>query len=1128
MKSGNMRVATSAWAIATLSFFLPLHETQAVQLSLSNVPLYLSVAADPNIMFTLDDSGSMQFEVIPESDKVYFTFPRPGTLYGASWGYGSSYSYVAKFDLNNKYARYFRTAKFNSLYYDPAKRYVPWSKADGTLMANATATAAYHNPYTPGEGTRDLTTDNTQTAYWVADDGTPASTELTFYPATYFTTTLSSLTGPADGNNSSSNFTKVEIKSTTASYPKTAGRTDCAGATCTYAEEMQNFANWYSYYRSRILMSRAGVGKAFAAQGNAMRVGFAAINNSPTVVSGVKQFTGTDRTTFFSNLYGHVMPSLGTPLRRAMDDVGKYFSRTDDAGPWGPAPQLSCRQNYHVLMTDGYWNGAAASTGAARENVDNATGPSITGSGSAFQYTPVAPYKDDWSNTLADVAMYYWNRDLRTDLTNNVPSNTADPAYWQHMVNFTVGLGVTGTLDPNTASPEWPDPNPTAATGAKVDDLWHAALNSRGAFFSAADPATFASGLNLVLNNITSRNSSAAAITTNASRLDTDTQVYQARFNSTDWSGQLIAYSLNADGTLGAQQWDASTLLPAPADRKIFTHTGTSGLAFYNFSSLSSSQQTALNKNIDGVDDGLGATRVSWLRGDRTTEIAQGGQLRNRGISVLGDIANSDLLFVKSLNFGYETLPSTTPGQSSYQAYVQSTTARTPVIYAGGNDGMLHAFNATSGVEMFGYVPNAVYPNLSALTSPAYTHRYYVDGNAYAGDAYFESSSSWKTVLLGTLGGGGKSIFALDITDPTTFAASNVLWEFTDAGDLGYVQGQAKIALLNNGVWAAIISNGYNSTNEQAYLYIVNLQTGSLIKKIPTNNSTSNGLSSPALIDTNGDKIVDIVYAGDLQGNIWKFNLSSANEAQWKVAYTAGGTNLPLFTARNASTQVQPITSPLEVGMHPDGGYMVYFGTGQFIASGDNTNINTQTLYGIWDNGSAVSTTDRTALQQQTILTETGSPVANRRTVSANSVVWTGPDAKRGWYLDLLQPPSSTQQGERSVVAPLLSYGRIIFTTLIPSSDACTSGGRNWVMLLDAQTGGMFGSPQFDTNGDNVIDTHDELSAGVGSDGIRSESTPVGGGSVTHLIAGKSDGTSEDTKILPPPTNPRSSWIQLQ
>lgn len=114
------------------------------------------------------------------------------------------------------------------------------------------------------------------------------------------------------------------------------------------------------------------------------------------------------------------------------------------------------------------------------------------------------------------------------------------------------------------------------------------------------------------------------------------------------------------------------------------------------------------------------------------------------------------------------------------------------------------------------------------------------------------------------------------------------------------------------------------------------------------------------------------------------------------------------------------------------------------------------------------------------------------------------------------------------MVAPLLSYGRIIFTTLIPSSDACTSGGRNWVMLLDAQTGGMFGSPQFDTNGDNVIDTDDELSAGLGSDGIRSESTAVGGGSVTHLIAGKSDGTTEDIKILPIPTNPRSSWIQLQ
>src|SRR5690606_12195570 len=216
--------------------------------------------------------------------------------------------------------------------------------------------------------------------------------------------------------------------------------------------------------------------------------------------------------------------------------------------------------------------------------------------------------------------------------------------------------------------------------------------------------------------------------------------------------------------------------------------------------------------------------------------------------------------------------------------------------------------NADTGQELFAYVPAAVYPNLSKLTATDYAHRYFVDGNAYAGDAYIDSS--WKTILLGSLGGGGKSIFALDITDPNNFSASNVLWEFTDMY-LGFVHGQAKIARVKNGDWVAIISNGYNSGSDKAFLFIVNLRTGALIKKIATSNSTNIGLSSPALVDTDNDKIIDTVYAGDLQGNVWKFNLSHSNATQWGVAYKTGSNNMPLFTARNASNQVQPITSPL-------------------------------------------------------------------------------------------------------------------------------------------------------------------------------------------------------------------------
>ncbi|MEY3123418.1 MAG: hypothetical protein RI993_2243, partial [Pseudomonadota bacterium] len=596
-------------------------------------------------------------------------------------------------------------------------------------------------------------------------------------------------------------------------------------------------------------------------------------------------------------------------------------------------------------------------------------------------------------------------------------------------------------------------------------------------------------------------------------------------FNSADWSGQLFAFNLQPDGSLGAVQWEASSQLPGHASRKIFTHNGSTGLALTaaSFSSLSTAQQTALNRNILGVDDGKGMLRLNWLRGDRSSEMAMGGTFRNRNSGLLGDIINSDLLYVKALNFNYNSMPVGTPGQESYQAYVLANKNRLPVVYTGANDGMLHALNADTGQELFAYVPAAVYPNLSKLTAADYAHRYFVDGNTYAGDAYIDSS--WKTVLLGALGGGGKSIFALDITDPVNFSAPDILWEFTDP-DLGFVHGQAKIARLKSGDWVAIISNGYNSGSDKAYLFIVNLQTGALIKKIATNNSTSNGLSSPALVDTDNDKMIDTVYAGDLQGNVWKFDLSHSNTSQWGVAYKTGSNNMPLFTARNASNQVQPITSPLEIGFHKNGGHVIFFGTGQFIASGDNTDTRVQSFYGIWDNGSShITATDRSVLQQQTIVSETLLPPFER-TVSTNSINWA---SKRGWYIDLLQPPTpGVAQGERSVVTPMLSFGRIIFTTLIPSNDPCEAGGRNWLMLLDAQTGGMMTGAEFDTNGDGKINSQDRIIAGINSDGIRSESVAISAGSLIHLIAATTTGAVENITIKNDAPPPRRSWKQIQ
>lgn len=203
---------------------------------------------------------------------------------------------------------------------------------------------------------------------------------------------------------------------------------------------------------------------------------------------------------------------------------------------------------------------------------------------------------------------------------------------------------------------------------------------------------------------------------------------------------------------------------------------------------------------------------------------------------------------------------------------------------------------------------------------------------------------------------------------------------------------------------------------------------------------------------------------------------------------------------------------------------MIFFGTGQFVAESDKTDKKVQSLYGIWDKGSPIAETNRSVLQQQTITAETVIPPFER-TVSDHSVEWS---TKRGWYIDLLQPPEGTQQGERSVIMPMLNFGRIIFTTLIPSIDPCEAGGRNWLMLLDAETGGMMPKPQFDTNGDGKLNNNDRVIAAVGSDGIRSESVAISAGSLTHLIAATTTGAVEKVTISNGAPPPRRSWKQLQ
>ncbi len=335
-----------------------------------------------------------------------------------------------------------------------------------------------------------------------------------------------------------------------------------------------------------------------------------------------------------------------------------------------------------------------------------------------------------------------------------------------------------------------------------------------------------------------------------------------------------------------------------------------------------------------------------------------------------------------------------------------------------------------------------------------------------AGDAWFgdvnNTGPSWKTVLVGGLNSGGKSIYALDITSPTTFDATKILWEFSDSADLGYTYSQPQIGRLNNGDWVAVFGNGYNSTNDRAYLYVVRLYDGAQLAKIPAGTATANGLSTPILRDNGSDKIIDYVYAGDLQGNLWKFDLSAANPASWGVS---NGGN-PLFLAQNGLDR-QPITAQPKVSAHPLGGVLVLFGTGQYLNDADVDSTKVQSYYGIWDTDATTTTILRASLQAQAIVDQQTVGTTRVRVTSNNSVDYgtLSSPTKRGWYLDLVFPAAGTG-GERVIATSSFLEDRVIFTTVTPSRDPCDPGGDSYLMELLTLTGSRPTESVLDINGD--------------------------------------------------------------
>lgn len=683
-------------------------------------------------------------------------------------------------------------------------------------------------------------------------------------------------------------------------------------------------------------------------------------------------------------------------------------------------------------------------------------------------------------------------------------------------------------------------------------------------YYLVRDPARLEADLEQVFSDITQAVSSASAIATNSTQLSTETILYQARFNSEDWTGELLGFGVEADGSVGNLLWNAGDRIPAPNERRIFTRTPDGDGVRFRWDDLPESYQVALDRNPQtNVADGNGEGRLQWLRGVRSGEQQAGGQFRDRS-SVLADIVNSNPVFVSVQNFGYEGLPSSlaprypdpqteaeTNGYNAFRRGRLDSDGRPlqPTVFVGANGGMLHAFNAENGNERFAYVPSSLISRLNRLPDPDYVHRYYVDGQIFVGDAYIDSE--WRTILVGSTGAGSRTIFALDVTDPQNFSEEDVLWEITHETpgfeQLGYSLGEPVIAPMANGQWAAVFGNGYNSQDQRGSLFVVDLENGELIRRLDSeqgDGSNPNGMATPSLLPR-GDRVIQAAYVGDLLGNLWKFDVSRSSSSQWESAYRSGQTPVPLFVARDAEDNRQPITSAIELGRHPEGGFMAYFGTGRYFTTTDNIvgeDPPVQTFYGIWDregsgSGTGPITNGRSALHEHRILAESFEENFEVRVTTDVEPDWA---FQRGWYLDLVSPVRG-REGERVVSDPILRAGRIIFTTLIPSPSPCDSGGSSWLMEMDGVTGGRLSYSPFDINEDGMVDDADYVTVEVDGElitvpvsGVRSREgiiqTPaiISAGAVEYKMASGTSGEVEVFRERGAFNRARGSWRQLR
>lgn len=1151
----------------------------------SDRPLFIDAAVDHNLMFVVDDSGSMDWEIIApavgekKAINSYYLF-NPGSNSTYTDGdrlYGNWYEFSREY-------YYLRSNTYNYQYYDPNEKYNPWPSGKTNLFKSADITDAKMDP---GFG-------NASEKYDLTEIGDLDLGNYDAIPATFFmvnkSATVYQITGGSFGSCSSEgasqskkydgrcykdasdgdfyyfdrpiNVTskkqlfvcgsqsssqnqysdwysidwsvsskyyyfedakgneiparnmgfspdgdciqRIELADDAKGINKKAVYSALSGTGDSdkfFASQQQNFANWFEYYRRRHQVIRGAVAESVKDLDN-MRLGIFWINdNNPSVTMFDSD---TNRDEFLDDNYARFVDGTykgrGTPNRQALNRAGKLYAKKSVRGT------LECRQNFTLLFTDGFSSdpGSNWNFGNADKDASAPFGNSkYSGTLGDIAYDYYQNLKDNSGNAITGGAMR-----VPPECGTGVEESWMDCNTEFHMNTYTIALGIDGAKfaghgyskvrDAHDAPPNWGNSNMNSyESKSQIDDLYHAAVNGKGEYYNAKSTTDLVNALKSAVNDVQAQLGSGSNVSFNTTSLKNGGYIYSAQFVSQTWTGTLRAEAIDKDGVVSSRKWDAADKLNSrdlsTDPRLVLTNNG--GGVDFKWSELSAAQKNDLKA---GGNEALGKARMAYVR-NQLIKNAEGVTFRDSK-SRLGAIVNSSPVYVGEPN---RVWPDNNMfGTKPYSGFKSDQKSRTKAVYVGANDGMLHGFDAETGEEILGYIPGFLYSTdsdkgLSALSDPNLDYQSYVDLPLNTSDVFVDGE--WRSIVIGGSRGAEPGIFALDVTDPSKFSATNagstVMWEFSGNSNLGHLTEAVQIALLDWGTgdyrWSAVFSNGYGAPSGKNGLFVVDIENPSTYEFIEL--AAGAGLSPVRLADymdvigkPNSDGVTDRAYAGDLEGRLWAINLTGG-KSNWGAAFTASAVPSPLYIAKDSKGAAQPITAQPDIARKTykpdlnDPDLLVFFGTGRYLTASDIPTIvgasQVQTFYGISDHGTSVDSSStqlsRNDLSERKITSGTvsvaGVSTPVRKTDGA-ALDWS---KNFGWYMDF-------PKDERVVTGATVSGKYVVFPSIIPSGgDPCGGGGSSYLTALQLDGSTDATKAIIDVNNDGKLGSDDTGWAGV-------------------------------------------------